>query len=108
LAYRRVTAYLCTEFTDEADAGGTKQTMAQLNQWSNSKSAFYGMNISQDLLPEDFFTYVLIIGYYAQAPCGKTFDGSQLNAVKSDVVASGAIFQPAVMPTGVSSLSGNR
>lgn len=28
---------------DEADAGGTKQTMSQLNEWTNSKSAFYGM-----------------------------------------------------------------
>lgn len=54
--------------------------MSQINQWTNSKSAFYG--------------------YYAQAPCSKTFDGSQLLSVKDDIVSSGAIFQPAVMPTG--------
>jgi len=65
---------------DEADAGGTKQTMAQLNAMTNTKSAFYG--------------------YYAQARSGTTFDGSQLLAVIDDVKASGAIFQPAVMPTG--------
>jgi hypothetical protein len=56
---------------DEADAGGTKQTMAQINSWTNSKSAFYG--------------------YYAQARSGSTFDGSQLLAVLDDVKASGAI-----------------
>jgi len=54
--------------------------MAELNSWTNSKSAFYG--------------------YYAQAQSGKTFDGSQLLSVIDDVKASGAIFQPAVMPTG--------
>lgn len=65
---------------DEADAGGSKQSMSEINSWTNSKSAFYG--------------------YYAQAQSGKTFDGSQLLAVIDDVKASGAIFQPAVMPTG--------
>ena len=54
--------------------------MAQLNAMTNTKSAFYG--------------------YYAQARSGTTFDGSQLLAVIDDVKASGAIFQPAVMPTG--------
>jgi len=54
--------------------------MAQINSWTNSQSAFYG--------------------YYAQARSGTTFDGSQLLSVMDDVKASGAIFQPAVMPTG--------
>lgn len=63
-----------TAYRDEADAGGSKQTMAELNSWTNSKSAFYG--------------------YYAQAQSGKTFDGSQLLSVIDDVKASGAIFQP--------------
>lgn len=43
-----------------------------------------------------FATY----GYYAQAHSGTKFDGGQLLAVKDDVVASGAIFEPAVMPVG--------
>ena len=66
--------------SDEADAGGSKQTMAEINSWTNSQSAFYG--------------------YYAQAQSGSTFDGSQLLSVLDDVKSSGAIFQPAVMPTG--------
>ena len=65
---------------DDGDAGGSKQTMAEIDSWTNAKSAFYG--------------------YYAQAQSGTTFDGSQLLAVLDDVKASGAIFQPAVMPTG--------
>lgn len=65
---------------DDADAGGTKQTMSQINEWIDGKSAFYG--------------------YYAQAHSGTTFDGSQLLSVLNDVKASGAVFQPAVMPTG--------
>jgi len=65
---------------DEGDGGGTKQTMSQLN------SAVGG----------SFGTY----GYYAQAQSGSSFDGSQLLAVIDDVKASGAIFEPAVMPTG--------
>lgn len=51
--------------------------MAELNSWTNSKSAFYG--------------------YYAQAQSGSTFDGSQLLAVIDDVKASGAIFQPGTL-----------
>lgn len=54
--------------------------MAQINSWTNSKSAFYG--------------------YYAQAQSGSTFTGGQITSVLSDVKASGAIFQPAIMPTG--------
>lgn len=65
---------------DDADAGGTRETMVDINSWISTKSAFYG--------------------WYAQAQSGTTFDGSQLLAVLDDVKASGAIFQPAVMPTG--------
>jgi hypothetical protein len=39
-------------------------------------------------------------GFYAQAQSGTLFDGSQLLARMSDIQSSGAIFQPAVMPTG--------
>ena len=37
-------------------------------------------------------------GWYSQLS-STTYDGSQLTEVLSDVVASGAVFQPAVMPT---------
>lgn len=37
-------------------------------------------------------------GWYAQVT-GSSFDGSQLTAVMNDVVSSGTVFQPAVMPT---------
>jgi len=63
------------------DAGGSRQTMAQLNAlMKGGKAATYG--------------------WYAQAQSGTTFDGSQLLAVMDDVVQSGAVFEPAVMPTG--------
>lgn len=39
-------------------------------------------------------------GWYAQAHSGQTFTGDQLLAVIDDVAASGAIFEPAVMPVG--------
>ena len=47
-------------------------------------------------------------GYYAQAHSGQKFDGGQLLAVKDDVVASGAIFEPAVMPVGAQSCRRDR
>ncbi|CAH7690685.1 family 26 glycoside hydrolase [Phakopsora pachyrhizi] len=65
---------------DEGDAGGTRQTMAQINSALGAKSAAYG--------------------WYAQAKSGTTFDGSQLLAVIDDVKACNCVFQPAVMPTG--------
>ncbi|KAF3073148.1 hypothetical protein CFAM422_005132 [Trichoderma lentiforme] len=37
-------------------------------------------------------------GWYSQVS-SSSYDGSQLKAVMSDVVSSGAVFQPAVMPT---------
>ncbi|PWN98351.1 hypothetical protein FA09DRAFT_329945 [Tilletiopsis washingtonensis] len=37
-------------------------------------------------------------GWYAQTYPHEHFDGEQLLRVKDDVVASGAIFEPAVMP----------
>lgn len=52
--------------------------MAQINQALGMKSATYGR--------------------YAQTHAGILFDGSQLLEVLDDVVASGAVFQPAVMP----------
>jgi hypothetical protein len=66
---------------DEGDAGGSKQSMVQLNALMGQGNAA---------------TY----GYYAQAKSGTPFDGGQLLAVMDDVKASGAIFEPAVMPTG--------
>jgi len=65
---------------DEGDAGGQRQTMAELNKAMGAKAATYG--------------------WYAQAQSGTAFDGSQLLAIIDDVKASGAIFEPAVMPTG--------
>lgn len=40
------------------------------------------------------------IGYYAQAIPGIPFTGSQLTDRMADIVNSGAVFQPAVMPVG--------
>ncbi|KAL8293160.1 hypothetical protein RQP46_000854 [Phenoliferia psychrophenolica] len=39
-------------------------------------------------------------GWYSQAQSGTAFDGSQLTSRMDEIVASGGIFQPAVMPTG--------
>ncbi|CAH7687267.1 glycoside hydrolase superfamily [Phakopsora pachyrhizi] len=65
---------------DEGDAGGSRQTMSQLNSALGVNSASYG--------------------WYAQAKSGTTFDGSQLLSVIDDVKACDCVFQPAVMPTG--------
>jgi len=65
---------------DAGDAGGTRTTMAQINQAIGAKSAAYG--------------------WYAQAHSGKLFDGSQLLAVIDDVKACNCVFQPAIMPVG--------
>jgi len=65
---------------DEGDAGGSRQTMSQLNSLIGGKAATYG--------------------WYAQTQSGTDFDGSQLLSQLSDIKASGAIFEPAVMPTG--------
>jgi len=65
---------------DGGSDGGPQNTMAQLNQ---AASATFG-------------TY----GQYSQAQSGTLFDGSQLLQVMDDLKASGAIFEPAVMPTG--------
>jgi hypothetical protein len=65
---------------DEGDAGGQRQSMSQLNKLLGAKSATYG--------------------WYGQAQSGTAFDGSQLLSVLDDVKSSGAIFEPAVMPTG--------
>lgn len=63
---------------DDGDAGGTRTTMAEINQAIGAKSAAYG--------------------WYAQAHSGRPFDGSQLLAVIDDVKACNCVFQPAVMP----------
>jgi hypothetical protein len=39
-------------------------------------------------------------GWYAQAHSGTLFDGSQLVGRMDQIVASGALFRPAVMPVG--------
>lgn len=65
---------------DDGAAGGTRQTMAQLNSAVGSKAAVYG--------------------WYAQAHSGVPFDGSQLLYVIDDVKACNCVFQPAVMPIG--------
>jgi len=39
-------------------------------------------------------------GWYAQAESGTDFTGSQLTSRKSEIVAAGGVFQPAIMPTG--------
>ena len=44
-------------------------------------------------------------GWYSQIT-GSTYDGSQLTEVLIDVVASGAVFQPAIMPTLSAGFSG--
>lgn len=54
--------------------------MAALNSALGIKSSFYG--------------------WYAQLNNEVPWDGSQLTQVMDDLKASGAIFQPAVMPTG--------
>ncbi|KAA1065333.1 hypothetical protein PGT21_034753 [Puccinia graminis f. sp. tritici] len=63
---------------DGGDAGGTRQTMADINSAVGQVSSVYG--------------------WYGQAVSGTLFDGAQLTAVIDDVKASGAVFQPAVMP----------
>lgn len=68
---------------DGGSDGGEQDTMATLNNLVSTldkKHAYFGQ--------------------YAQAQSGSTFDGSQLLQVMDDLKASGAIFQPAVMPTG--------
>jgi len=65
---------------DEGDAGGSRENMAQLNSAWGGNAATYG--------------------WYAQAHSGTPFDGSQLLQVMDDLKASGAIFEPAVMPVG--------
>jgi hypothetical protein len=68
---------------DGGSDGGSKNTMAQLNQLvspTNSRHATFGQ--------------------YAQAHSGTLFDGGQLMQVMDDLKESGAIFQPAVMPIG--------
>lgn len=41
-------------------------------------------------------------GWYAQLPeDGAEWDGQQLLSIKDDVKKSGAVFQPAIMPTKV-------
>lgn len=44
-------------------------------------------------------------GWYSQIT-GSTYDGSQLLAVLNDVVSSGAVFQPAIMPTLAAGFNG--
>ncbi|KNZ53046.1 uncharacterized protein VP01_335g5 [Puccinia sorghi] len=63
---------------DGGDAGGIRQTMAEINSAVGKTAATYG--------------------WYGQAISGTLFDGSQLLAVLDDVKASQAVFQPAVMP----------
>ncbi|KEI40561.1 glycoside hydrolase family 26 protein [Mixia osmundae IAM 14324] len=65
---------------DDGSGGGTAETMAQLNGVMPIKAATYG--------------------YYAQAQSGTAFDGQQLLWRLDDIKASGAVFEPAVMPTG--------
>lgn len=65
---------------DEGDAGGQSTLMTQLN------AAYGGDKVAG------------IYGYYAQAHDGH-FDGSQLLQRFDDIKASGAVFNPAVMPT---------
>jgi len=65
---------------DEGDAGGSRTTMAQINQAMGAKSAAYG--------------------WYAQAHSGTLFDGSQLLVMMDDVKACNCVFQPAIMPVG--------
>lgn len=64
---------------DEGDAGGSSETIGQLNDLLGAKAA--------------------TIGWYAQAQSGTTFDGSQILGVMDQVVASGAILEAAIMPT---------
>jgi hypothetical protein len=54
------------------------QTLSQIDQGLGIKSSFYG--------------------WYAQLPESGSWDGGQLLSIIDDVKASGAIFQPAVMP----------
>lgn len=49
-----------------------------------------------DILGQKVATY----GYYSQVKKDEKYDGSQLLQVKDDVKSSGAIFEPAIMPTG--------
>lgn len=54
------------------------QRLSDINEGLGAKFSFYG--------------------WYAQLPETGEWDGSQLLEVKDDLKASGAIFQPAVMP----------
>jgi len=65
---------------DEGDAGGSAETMSQLDSALGANAATYG--------------------WYAQAQSGTTFDGSQLLPHLDDIKSSGAIAEFAVMPTG--------
>ncbi|KAJ4299318.1 hypothetical protein N0V90_004562 [Kalmusia sp. IMI 367209] len=62
----------------EGDSASPRYTMAQINGKLGAKSSTYG--------------------WYAQIS-SSNFDGSQLLAVKDDIVASGAVFVASVMPS---------
>ncbi|KAF1948532.1 glycoside hydrolase [Byssothecium circinans] len=62
----------------EGDSASPRYTMAQINSKFDAKSSMYG--------------------WYAQIR-GSTFDGSQLLAMKDDIVKSGAVFVASVMPS---------
>ncbi|KAF2796906.1 glycoside hydrolase family 26 protein [Melanomma pulvis-pyrius CBS 109.77] len=62
----------------EGDSASPRYTMAQINSGLGAKSSAYG--------------------WYAQIR-SSTFDGSQLLAVKDDIVASGAVFVASIMPS---------